>query len=979
MLWLFLVVTALSIGRGAVLDGNFTESVFVGATANLSAPTGMEFAPDGSNRLFIIRKAGEVRIVLQNGTILPTPFATEPAVFTNSECGLIGMAFDPGFSTNGYVYFFVTISISQQQIVRYTATGNLGANRTVLVPGLPTLGNNHDGGAVAIGPDGKLYWAIGDLGNGTGVDLNISSLAAKVGRANRDGTVPNDNPFIDGAGANNDYIWAGGFRNPYTFTFQPGTGLLWVNCVGTGYEQVFLPGRGDNAGYNDYENNQPAGASATPYVKYITPTIKYRTNGVDVRNIVAGGAVRSGNVTTLTTNITHGFRQGERITVAGVTNATFNGSFHVASVPSNTTFTYAQTGPNATSGNGSTTTLRIGGGGGGAAITGGTFLDTSAVPAIYRGNYFFGDYVGGNIIRSILNGSNQVTSVDHFANAVNSAIDMAVGPDGALYSVRNDGRLTRWAYNQGAQALLVTPLNQRTDEGSQIACTVRLAVAPTGNVTVNTTRTAGDADLTVAAGASLTFTNLTWSIPQPVRLAAAEDADATNDTATFSFTSTNLTTENATLTVLDNDAPELVVSTAAVALAEGGGANFTVSLSGPPSIPTLVNVTRTAGDTNITVTSNAVLTFNGTNFAIPQTVILAAAEDPDAIDDVATITLSASGFASRNVTATAADNDALPPAITSTPSLTGVVGALYSYDAAATGNPPPTFSLLDFPPGMDIDSGNGLVTWTPAAPGTANVSVQAANGVPPAATQNFTITVSADQPPLATLTRPIEGEFVTGNASEWYGNGVDDVGTVKAEFFVDNMLVYTDTTPGDHYHFGGAHNLWDTTAVANGGRLLRLTVTDTANQTGSVEVNVIVHNGISPFQAWKIAKFTPAQLGDPNISGNHADAEPDGAENLMEYALDGNPTVSDRAEIDPVVGRNGTRLTLTFTRVLGATDITYTTEGSNDLTGSWSATGFNLTNTIPMGAKERVTYQDDAANPEGPRRFIRLQIGMPPP
>ena len=107
----------------------------------------------------------------------------------------------------------------------------------------------------------------------------MTSLAAKVGRANVDGTVPSDNPFFDGTGPNNDYIFARGFRNPFTMTFQPTTGLLWLNVVGTSYEQIFAVRAGDHGGYNDYENNQPDG--------YITPIIKYRTNGTDSRTVTS--------------------------------------------------------------------------------------------------------------------------------------------------------------------------------------------------------------------------------------------------------------------------------------------------------------------------------------------------------------------------------------------------------------------------------------------------------------------------------------------------------------------------------------------------------------------------------------------------------------------------------------------------------------------------------------------------------------------
>ena len=238
MFFLALLLSTASIALSTPVDpGNFSESIYVSGS-NIGNMTGIDWAPDGSGRLFVIRKGGfggmqtaEVRIV-QNGTVLATPFATE-TVYTDSECGLIGMCFDPDFLNNHYVYFFMTVSSSEQRIVRYTDTNNIGTNRTVLVTGLPTVGANHDGGAIGIGNDGKLYWAIGDNGVGSGANADLTSLASKIGRATRIGTVPADNPFIDGAGPNNDYIWARGFRNPFTFTFQRSTGQLWSDTVGT--------------------------------------------------------------------------------------------------------------------------------------------------------------------------------------------------------------------------------------------------------------------------------------------------------------------------------------------------------------------------------------------------------------------------------------------------------------------------------------------------------------------------------------------------------------------------------------------------------------------------------------------------------------------------------------------------------------------------------------------------------------------------
>ena len=154
-------------------------------------------------------------------------------------------------------------------------------------------------------------------------------------------------------GPNNDYIWSRGWRNPYTITFQETTGQLWVNAVGTTYEQIFKVNAGDHGGWNDWEGNQPGG--------YIQPEIVYRTGTTDSRTILTNGAVRSGNVVTFTTTIPPApsgssaaafLQPGNKITIADVTDSSFNGTFDILSVISSTQFTVAQTGADATSSGG---------------------------------------------------------------------------------------------------------------------------------------------------------------------------------------------------------------------------------------------------------------------------------------------------------------------------------------------------------------------------------------------------------------------------------------------------------------------------------------------------------------------------------------------------------------------------------------------------------------------------------------------------
>lgn len=960
------------VGRSAtpVDSANFSETVFV-QNNGLGAMTGIAWAPDGSNRLFVTRKAGEVRIV-QNGVLLSTPFATE-VVHTNSECGLIGLCFDPNFLVNGHVYFFLTVSASEQRIVRYTATTNLGTNRTEIVTGLPTVGNNHDGGAVGIGPDGRLYWAIGDLGNGTGVDNDLLSLASKIGRVNRlTGAACNDNPFFGQGNANTDKIWSRGWRNPFTFTFQPGTGRLWVNCVGTSWEQVFLPQRGSHAGYNDFENNQPAG--------YLTPAIAYATNSTVVRTITASGASRAAGIVTVTTTANHLFRKGALVTIAGVTDPTFNGTFAVASTPSGTQFTYVQAGPVVTSGGG-TATLQTIGTGSGAAITGGCFYDSTAFPAAYRGNYFFGDYVSGRIMRVTLDAQNTPSRVEEFVTGHSLHVDMTTGPDGALYYANQNsfGTIRRLAYTGTAPEAIVQPTAFDVLEGGSSLFSVRLRSAPVAEVIVTVQRISGDTDLAVSGSGTRTFTPANFQTPQTVTIAAAEDTDLSHDSALFRVSAPGLPSHDIPVNGIDNDEPQLVVSTTSLTAAEGGTANFTVRLAAAPAADVTVTAARTAGDTDVTVSAGGSLVFTTLNFATPQTVTIAAAHDADNVGDAATITVSAVGETPREVAVAVTDDDPLAPTFTSNAVTTAVAGAAYTYDANATGNPLPTFTLTTFPAGMSIDAGTGVISWTPATTGNFAVTIHAANGVLPNVIQSFEVVVSPDTGPTAVITYPTAGAVLSGATAEFFGDGIDDVGTVKGEFFVDGVLRFTDTAVGNHYHFGGAHQLFDTTVFTNGPHTLQMRVTDTKGQTSTATVQATIGNG---GDAWRAEKFNlPAEAA---ISAFGVDADGDGLLNVYEYATDSAPKSPglSRLPVAQVVNVAGSDyLAIQFVIATWATDVTFRVEATDDL-ASLSWTQIDPANPIyRVGAQESfpspglttVTVRDVVPMGAVPR-YLRLRV-----
>jgi len=212
---------------GQSLPEGFSQVQVAGGISN---PTVMALAPDG--RIFVGQQNGQLRVI-KNGALLSQPFLTL-SVSSSGERGLLGLAFDPGFISNHYIYVYYTVSSgAYNRISRFTANGDLvvaGSEQVIL--NLDPLSNatNHNGGTMMFGPDGKLYVGIGENANGPN-SQNTDTYHGKLLRVNPDGSVPPGNPFTSG-GAQEQRIWAYGLRNPFTIAFQPGTGRLFVNDVG---------------------------------------------------------------------------------------------------------------------------------------------------------------------------------------------------------------------------------------------------------------------------------------------------------------------------------------------------------------------------------------------------------------------------------------------------------------------------------------------------------------------------------------------------------------------------------------------------------------------------------------------------------------------------------------------------------------------------------------------------------------------------
>ena len=216
------------LGAYEAVTENFTFTPYVDGISNATA---MQFAPDG--RLFVCQQTGELRVV-KNGILLGPPFVDLNVDFAG-ERGLLGVAFDPDFAHNQFVYVYYTVpgAPPHNRVSRFTANGDVAAagSETIILELNNLSAGNHNGGALHFGPDGRLYIAVGENGVGNNAQ-SFNNLLGKMLRINRDGTIPADNPFFTTAAGQNRAIWALGLRNPFTFSFQPGTGRMFINDVG---------------------------------------------------------------------------------------------------------------------------------------------------------------------------------------------------------------------------------------------------------------------------------------------------------------------------------------------------------------------------------------------------------------------------------------------------------------------------------------------------------------------------------------------------------------------------------------------------------------------------------------------------------------------------------------------------------------------------------------------------------------------------
>jgi glucose/arabinose dehydrogenase len=420
-----IVLAALTAPQAAAgpLDASAASAVPAGFTdalvVSVASPTAFAFHPDG--RMFVTTQPGRLWIA-RDGALLPTPALDLSGVTcSGSERGLLGIAFDPGVATNGFVYLFYTFAkfgtcptnspqAPVNRVSRFTLNGDTinSASELVLLDGMPSPNGNHNAGDVHVGNDGNLYVSIGDGGcdyagnsgcagaNDAARDLN--ALTGKIVRITRTGGIPAGNPFTGpgtarcnagptAPGMRCQEIFATGLRNPFRIAFDPNTApnvtSFRINDVGQdAWEEIDVGAAGADYGWNVREGH-----------------------------CVNGSTTDCGAPPPGLTNPIHDYGHST----------------------------------------------------GCASITGGAFVPAGVWPPGYDGDYLFGDYVCGSIFRLEPDGAGGFVRTT-FASGLgtNSAVHLGFGPFGgtqALYytSYAGGGQVRRISFGAPVASFTATP------------------------------------------------------------------------------------------------------------------------------------------------------------------------------------------------------------------------------------------------------------------------------------------------------------------------------------------------------------------------------------------------------------------------------------------------------------------------------------------------------------------------------------------
>jgi glucose/arabinose dehydrogenase len=290
------VLASLLVARrlgAATLPAGFADTL----VASVASPTALAFTPDG--RLLITTQPGVLSVYKDGALLSPPALTIDPTtICTDIERGLLGVAVDPDFATNHFLYAYYTRRVpgrkcggsgSFNRVVRFTLPDSNTidpASQVVLLDNIPSTAGNHNAGDLHFGPDGYLYISVGDSGcrlDGSGFcggnNNNarfLNYIVGKILRIAKDGSIPPDNPYAgasdgrrcgDPAGVPSGtgpcvetYAW--GLRNPFRFTFKPGTSIFYINDVGQDtWEEIDAGQMNADYGWNVREGHCVTGSS----------------------------------------------------------------------------------------------------------------------------------------------------------------------------------------------------------------------------------------------------------------------------------------------------------------------------------------------------------------------------------------------------------------------------------------------------------------------------------------------------------------------------------------------------------------------------------------------------------------------------------------------------------------------------------------------------------------------------------------------
>lgn len=231
----------------------------------------VEIANANDSRLFVVQQNGIIKIIQPNGTINATNFLNiGTKILYGGERGLLGLAFHPQYSTNGYFFVYYNNTAGNITVARYTVSSsdeNIAdpASEKILL-NIPKPFDNHNGGSIHFAPDGNLWIVTGDGGSGGDPNNNAQNKNVLLGKmlridVNSTGAynIPADNPFVGTAIDGADEIWAYGLRNAWKWSFDLTTGNVMIADVGQNQieeiNRMPLTQSGINYGWRCYEGN----------------------------------------------------------------------------------------------------------------------------------------------------------------------------------------------------------------------------------------------------------------------------------------------------------------------------------------------------------------------------------------------------------------------------------------------------------------------------------------------------------------------------------------------------------------------------------------------------------------------------------------------------------------------------------------------------------------------------------------------------